>query len=783
MTAPIFALPLYPVFFDLKGQPLEAGFIYIGAAGANAEASPVSVWWDEAMTLPAVQPIRTVSGYPDRNGSAAAIYTAGDYSITVRDKKGQLVYSSRNGVNLAEAATAEAQEAADFCRSLAFQEAFSFSTVAGTTFYALAFDPGAQQLILDVNGLVQTPGTHYNVVSVSGVVGVEFVDPITQSGDLVTYRVARAYTYDPNLNRVENLRTRPALVTHIDVNGAILGQIYSDGTRLYRTIPVDHVLYGTDPISDLPGLMPFDQITAGHFAPNANGAVTINEAIAYADGIGGGDVWILGTWEVQYTGTFSTSNGDNNACVRVNTTNPVTLRGYRWLSRIVQTDTKVAHIVAFGVRVGANVTAKPGGLRGIEIVGNRATAISEAVPFEGGHGVYVTTPGSPAEASLNIFLDDFTVMDTWSYGVAFQRAAWTNCVVSNFLIQDTGNDGIDCKQDWPDITDATGSNWVRNGIIRRPGLRYADLVGQKAGADLRIGWNISEVYVETTAPVVGIRLQPHDQAVGSADDPSDTIYRQTVIGCKVVQSGTITGSDAALDALYAFGYQFGTSFVTAHGLNADGGHTNYRIRSNGGSYHGLVGRGASDTGLAVISMASSTANNNAFFGGEFSGAGTQDILVDGQGADVDATEFHGVKCGTMVLESDSTNTSIFGGVQTTVTDSGVNTMRLGAKHIGAFKAGRNSTQYMEVSGDSLGNYLTGIGGSKPTVIRGGSGATSTIIDAPSGNRISLRINNSEIFSIGATGDIRAFGLPTSAPATSGRLWRDAGAGNVIKVVP
>ena len=33
------------------------------------------------------------------------------------------------------------------------------------------------------------------------------------------------------------------------------------------------------------------------------------------------------------------------------------------------------------------------------------------------------------------------------------------------------------------------------------------------------------------------------------------------------------------------------------------------------------------------------------------------------------------------------------------------------------------------------------------------------------------------------GNVIVSGLPTSAPATSGALWRDAANGNVIKIVP
>jgi hypothetical protein len=87
----------FTVFYDRAGQPLDAGYIYIGTAGINPEVSPISVYWDTSLTIPAAQPIRTLNGYASRNGSAANIFISQDtYSIVVKDKNGTLVYSNLN---------------------------------------------------------------------------------------------------------------------------------------------------------------------------------------------------------------------------------------------------------------------------------------------------------------------------------------------------------------------------------------------------------------------------------------------------------------------------------------------------------------------------------------------------------------------------------------------------------------------------------------------------------------------------------------------------------------
>lgn len=83
----------FPVFMGLNGKPLDAGYIYIGTAGLDPETNPISVYWDEALTIPAPQPIRTELGYPVRSGTPAAVFVGQSYSLTVRDHRSQLVYT------------------------------------------------------------------------------------------------------------------------------------------------------------------------------------------------------------------------------------------------------------------------------------------------------------------------------------------------------------------------------------------------------------------------------------------------------------------------------------------------------------------------------------------------------------------------------------------------------------------------------------------------------------------------------------------------------------------
>ena len=97
-------LPPFPIFTDLDGEPLEAGYIWIGVENLPPQTNPTTVYWDEALTQPAAQPIRTSGGYPVNNGTPAALYAPGAYSILVQDSRGTLVYSALSETTLTSSA-------------------------------------------------------------------------------------------------------------------------------------------------------------------------------------------------------------------------------------------------------------------------------------------------------------------------------------------------------------------------------------------------------------------------------------------------------------------------------------------------------------------------------------------------------------------------------------------------------------------------------------------------------------------------------------------------------
>lgn len=90
-------VPPFPVFTDSAGAPLDNGFVYVGTANLNPVSNPIAVYWDAALTIVAAQPLRTINGFLSQSGSPGTLFSAVDYSITVKDSKGVQVFTAPSG--------------------------------------------------------------------------------------------------------------------------------------------------------------------------------------------------------------------------------------------------------------------------------------------------------------------------------------------------------------------------------------------------------------------------------------------------------------------------------------------------------------------------------------------------------------------------------------------------------------------------------------------------------------------------------------------------------------
>lgn len=81
-------------FNGLDGRPLTNGKIYIGQVGTDptVPANQLPVFWDEDMTIPAAQPLRTNAGYIVRVGTPTRAYVDSNYAMSVVNASDVLIY-------------------------------------------------------------------------------------------------------------------------------------------------------------------------------------------------------------------------------------------------------------------------------------------------------------------------------------------------------------------------------------------------------------------------------------------------------------------------------------------------------------------------------------------------------------------------------------------------------------------------------------------------------------------------------------------------------------------
>jgi hypothetical protein len=160
--------PPYPAFAGADGQPLENGYIWIGEANLDPQGNPIAVYWDAALTIAAAQPIRTLNGYPSRNGTPARFFVDQDYSIRVMDKNGSVVYSTPSNVfNIPAKVTLKDYGAIGDGTSHPLSQFFATLAEAQAiypfaTSLSQQIDWAAFQLSLDTNGIAYaSEGTYY----------------------------------------------------------------------------------------------------------------------------------------------------------------------------------------------------------------------------------------------------------------------------------------------------------------------------------------------------------------------------------------------------------------------------------------------------------------------------------------------------------------------------------------------------------------------------------------------------------------------------------------------
>lgn len=141
---------LYETFKELDGTPLEGGYIYVGTAGLNPETDPISVFIDEALSLPIAQPIRTIGGAPMASGTPTKLFFSGSqYSITTRDASLSLVNTELTVTDRAASTTVNDIASLKLVTGIANQTAFVLSYYAPNFALAEPYDNGGGHFAWD----------------------------------------------------------------------------------------------------------------------------------------------------------------------------------------------------------------------------------------------------------------------------------------------------------------------------------------------------------------------------------------------------------------------------------------------------------------------------------------------------------------------------------------------------------------------------------------------------------------------------------------------------------
>lgn len=200
----------YPIFTDEDGTPLEDGYIYIGEANQNPITNPITISWDTAGLYPAAQPVRTIGGYADRNGSPGIIYVnAGafeDYSILVTDKNGVQIISEKSARSMFDFIGGNNVDYINDLRSISGYDQPIYvrghTTIGdGGEGYFEWFDGAAPGTYADNNGTIIVPtggdGSGSWIRQYSGYIDVKFFgaacDGATDDFDAIRYALHTAW--------------------------------------------------------------------------------------------------------------------------------------------------------------------------------------------------------------------------------------------------------------------------------------------------------------------------------------------------------------------------------------------------------------------------------------------------------------------------------------------------------------------------------------------------------------------------------------------------------------
>jgi len=257
------------IFLELDGTPLENGYIYIGESGKNAEASPITVYWDENYTIPAAQPIRTIGGYASRNGTRANVYVDGLYSMVTKNKNGALIFSGDSivdpnvalAVTLAqeEAWNAEAEALTADSYATQTEDVFvnvytsngdgTFTATPTTDYSALHWAAKAGPFLLLAGGTVTGQIKGITPVAAEDLTRKDYVD--AKTANITSGTNTPTATIVSNIDAIiEHKETYMRIGSIVSVAGFVSVDMTAGGTGTFElTLPIPSTFSGIDDLS------------------------------------------------------------------------------------------------------------------------------------------------------------------------------------------------------------------------------------------------------------------------------------------------------------------------------------------------------------------------------------------------------------------------------------------------------------------------------------------------------------------------------------------------------
>lgn len=290
---------------------------------------------------------------------------------------------------------------------------------------------------------------------------------------------------------------------------------------------------------------------AGPARTGAQNSAAFNDAIADIDAAGGGDIWAM----VPGTYTLANSNPgagswDDRRCIYIDTDNVALRFAEGVVLRLGNSED--AHVIQLGSRAVSSLSVHNVTVYGATIDGNRVNQSTPTVSDNHWNGINVSS------GCTNINISTFHIHDCQYYGIGFQNDAFESCHVDNGLIENTGADGIDCK----DINGTSKGNTITRLTVKNFGLSGG--LTPQGGINPRPGWMVDNVTVsDFSGANHGIRFDhgggaTNDQpqilsnfyVSASSEDTTVGVYINSSASMDEVQitNGRVTGCNVGVDS-------------------------------------------------------------------------------------------------------------------------------------------------------------------------------------------------------------------------------------------